>query len=181
MNDNDELGLLADLVRLLRKYGPGEFERLASAIRDGQLTEQLATMLDQTAKAGRRAKVEQPPRPTKRQEMDVKMLLRPLERDDPEKAAILRELYTLLQKKAVLSSLAEVRHFAEDNGLPPVNAKSRKDAIGPFFRSLSKLSIPCLRSLASHASSGDELPGRSLEGWAEMILSSKDRRGRGSQ
>lgn len=181
MKDNDEIGLLADLVRLLRKYGPGEFERLASAIRDGQLTDQLATVLEQTAKAGRSAKVTRSPRPTKRQEMDVEMFLGALEREDPDKAAILRVLYTLLHNKAVLSSLAEVRHFAEDTGLPPVKAKSRKDAIGPFFRSLSELSISSLRSLASHASSSDELAGRSLEGWADIILSSKERRGRGSQ
>jgi len=88
-------------------------------------------------------------------------------------------LLEAIAAKLVFPTVKELRNFASDNGLRPVNASSRDKAVTPFLRDLATRPIEEVRHVLEKirpvATGGD----RTLEGWAGVILGKGDH-GRGS-
>lgn len=174
MITEQQMDLLLDLAKLLRKHGPETFESLAESISSPETSRQLARLLRHGAKiAGsipttKRRHAEFKPEP------GIPKALITLRNTDPERYQTLMNFHNDLIAKAVLPSLRDVKEFAKDSGLPEVRAKSREKAIAPLIGALVKLPSEQLtakmRSLKQYGA-GD----RSLEGWSKVILNSQHR------
>ncbi|MCA1619209.1 MAG: hypothetical protein LC795_07840 [Acidobacteria bacterium] len=167
MNNNKEFDLLSDIAKLIKKYGPETFEALGEQITNPKFTIILADLLSTTAKTYRatpKAKSRSRSKPQKGN------FLSRLEESDPEKAALLIELYDSLKNRSILPTLREMRDFATDNGLPTVKSTSREKALIPFVRTFLKMPAEelreYLRRIQPTRSSGD----RTLEGWSKIIF-----------
>ncbi len=176
MSERNDIDLLADIVRLLVKHGPQPFEDLAQRLRDGRLLNDLVALLDASAQAGRRSKR---PLGSKRTAVPGKIgineILKRCETENPEKADALRQVHAELVAGTLLPTLREIRHFAEDSGLPAVTAKSRGKAILPLVRAMVPMSLERITALMARASRLEQKEGRSLEGWTDVILGTKNK------
>lgn len=165
--NNKEFDLLSDLAKLIKKYGPETFETLGEQIANPKFTIVLADLLSVTAKTYRTA-----PKAKSRPQSKLRKgdFLSSLEKSDPEKSALLIELYDGLKNQSILPTLRDLKAFATDNGLPPVKSTSREKALIPFVRTFLKMPVEevkeCLRRIQPTRSSGD----RTLEGWSKIIF-----------
>src|SRR6266852_8637332 len=100
MNDGSEYELLRDLAKLLKKYGPEVFEKLAALISAPSFTEQLASLL-KAAASGRRESSRAEHRSGKhaRASDALRSQLVSLEQSDPNKAALLIKFYDDLRER----------------------------------------------------------------------------------
>jgi hypothetical protein len=176
VSEQSDINLLADIARLIVKHGPQPFEDLAQRLRDGRLIDDLAALLDASAQAGRQSK-----RPLGSKHTGAKALigineiLRQCEVESPEKAHSLRQLHEKLIAGTLLPTLRDIRHFAEDNGLPTVTAKSRNKAILSLIRAVSSLPLERITSLMVRALQLEQKGERTLEGWTDVILGSRNK------
>lgn len=168
MNSNREFDLLSDIGRLMKKYGPATFERLAEQLTNPNFTKILTDVLNTTAQTYRSL-----PKTTKRTSQSKPAngsFLSRLNRSDAEKYALLMDLYDDLKNQAILPTLREMKNFAADSGLPPIKSKSREKALIPFVRSFLKMPVEEVREhlkrIHPTRSSGD----RTLEGWSQIIF-----------
>ena len=177
MNESRYTDLLADVARLLAKYGPEPFEELAGHFRDERFLNDLLVLLETSAHAGRRST-----RPLGRKRKDQReskglgKLLKQCEAEDPDKARALEKVYESLMSKRLLPTLRQIRDFAKDNGLPPIKATSRDKAIIPLVRGMVSMPFERIVSVLERDSHFEEKGDRTLEGWTNVILS---RHGRG--
>lgn len=182
MSENKDIELLADIVRLLKKYGPKPFEDLARSLKEGHLLDDLVALLNASAQAGRRSKSpSEEKRTTTKEHSGVHELLRRCEAESPEKARALEQLHKKLVAKTVLPTLRDIRRFAEDSGLPPITATSREKAILLLLHSLASAPLDLIKSLVARASQMGEKGDRTLEGWTGIILGSRNKGSQGSQ
>ncbi|MFH1774112.1 MAG: hypothetical protein ABH874_04035 [Methanobacteriota archaeon] len=168
MRKKQELDLLVDIVKLLKKYGPEPFELLAESISSPEMRQRLPLILTEVAKIARTIpKTTRETRP--KQGQSIPRALITLEGVDLGKYQLLMNFYTDLVAKTVLPSLRDINEFARRLGLQEVRAKSRQKAISPLITSLIKFSTEELRvqiqSLKKY-----EIGDRSLEGWSNIIL-----------
>ena len=171
MSGATHLELMTDLARLLKKYGPEPFEQLAQEFKRADFIENLLSILGASADAGRRlsagaAKKRQPAKAGN----GVAALLQRLTKDDPEKAELLRRFYRDLSAKAVLPTVRNIRHFAEDNGLGPIKATARERAILPLFKDMATVSCDEVSRMVENATRAGGQGDRALEGWTRIIL-----------
>ena len=176
MSETKDIELLTDIARLLKKHGPEPFEQLAQKFKEGWLVEDLLSILDTSARAGRRsrARLGEKQSPAKRKD-GITELFQHVEKDEPAKANILKRLHHSLVGKTILPTLKDIRHFAEDNGLQPVKATSRDKAILPLLRDLASVPSDKISHLVSSVPCSEVEGGRTLEGWTGIILGSRNR------
>lgn len=172
MNDKPEFGLLVDIAKLLKKYGPETFEGLAKNLSSPKFSERLVSILSATAKTGRtvgvKAKSEFSPR-------DFRTSLVELEKTEPDRSTLLLKLYDSLMVKSLLPTLRDIQTFVSDTGLPPFKATARSKAIVPFMKTLLNLPLDELKVKLSAIQSVSSQDNRSLEGWSNIILDKRRR------
>ena len=166
MIKEDDAKTLADLNRIVARHGPSSITRLAELIRDPQRAEELADVLELAAR-----RVSRPSSKSKSRENDrVGMgILSALRGKDPAKHAVLAEIRSNLIHGAILHTMLEIRHFTVLHNLEIGSASSRKAAIAPLLRSLSKLPTPEIASLRDSMIQS-KVDDRSLEKWREVIV-----------
>lgn len=176
MSEERDVELLADIARLLKKYGPEPFEKLAQKFKEGRLVENLLSILEASARAGRQSKksLGKKRSPVKKKD-GVTELLQRIEKDDPEKANVLKQLHQSLVGKMILPTLRDIRHFAEDNGLKPIKATGREKAILPLLRELAATPIDRISHMLSSVPHSGAEGERTLEGWAGVILDGRNK------
>ena len=169
--EEQEVDLLLDLLKLLKKHGDGIFASLANKLTSGEVTGNLSQILMQVSK-----KPELMPQPEKerkrKQRHPIPKLLSVLEKVDPQKYGILIEFYRDLVAKRVLPSLSDIKQFAAECGLPDVSANSRQKAISPLIDALAVSPSQMVSEWIQSAKSR-QLTDRSLEGWGKIIMKKK--------
>ncbi len=175
MNDKPELELLVEVAKLLKKYGPDAFEKLAESLSTPEFSEQLNIILSTTAKAARSVKKDVQLSEGKQAPRDFRSSLVTLGKTDPEKSDLLIKFYDGLMAKTFLPTLRDIQSFISDTGLSPLKTTARDKAIIPLVKSLLLLSVEEIKAKlirVKHISTTDD---RSLEGWSSIILD-KERR-----
>jgi hypothetical protein len=169
--------LLRDLARLIRKYGPAAFSDLAAFLKNPDGLATLISVLETGASVGRtRSRIRTGPgQETKK--VGIPQLLLDLEGREPDKAKVLWEFYRALVSRRALPDLRGVRSFALDNGLRPVSASARDNAIGPLLRDLVSRPTEDILKILSRVSVQGVSGDRTLERWTDIILD-KGRSGR---
>jgi DNA-binding transcriptional MerR regulator len=171
MTDQQELDLLIDLVKLVKKYGPVSFEELAKYLSSQATTQELPQILTKVAQMTRAI-------PEKKQKKEqataIPKALISIEHSEPEKYLLLKVFYDKLTAKAVLPTLKDIKEFLRESGFPEAHADSRQKAINPLVSSLVKSSnkeiLNKIQSISKYKSGY-----RSLEGWGNIILNGKDK------
>ncbi len=170
-----EADLLSDIAKLVRKYGPGTFETLASELTSEQFREALASILIETAQVERGRKRTK----ARRRAGHTAGFLTALDKLqdlEPDKYALLSRFWESLIAGNILPSLGDLRDFASTIGLPSVKATSRAKAIGPLISALSVMPVDSLRERLSRVFIEGTGNDRSLESWSNLILD-KDQQG----
>lgn len=177
MSESRDIDLLADIARLLIKHGPESFEALAQRLREGKLLNDLVALLEASSHAGRASSRPLGSKPKGKRDSGggLDAILKQCEAENPDKARALLQLHEKLVSKQLLPTLRDIHHFAEDNGLPTISAKSRDKAILPLIRAMASVPVERMTSLIARGAQLEEKGGRSLEGWTDVILSKKDR------
>jgi hypothetical protein len=160
--------LLRELGRLLARFGPESFANLAAYLREPGTVADLSEILDRVAEAGRqrgRSRREGSQRPS-----NLRGWLSALREREPVKGALIGDFYDAVVSRQVLPTLGELRRFASDNGLGPVNATSRDKAVGPLVRALASRSEEEIRSFMARIAEVGKGGDRTLQGWADLIL-----------
>lgn len=177
MTEGFDSALLAELDRIVSRFGPSSVAGLAELIRDPQRAEELAAALESAA--ARPARIRASPKSRKPDRIGMGVV-KDLRLSDPEKHAIVAEIRRHLLSGTVLQSMAELRRFARKHGLSIGKASSRNAAIVPLLRSISELSTPeivSLRDAIIHFNVND----RSLERWRDVIVRSRLSQGPGKE
>jgi hypothetical protein len=152
--------LLADFARLLKRYGPEEFERLARLIDSSEWRQAMMQLLEAGAREGRRiARASHEKMPAKRQPSESS--LETTRRLEPERYAVLSEIAASLQR----ARSPELRDLLERLGVVP-SGRSRKGQIENAMRSLASRSLPQLREVSSSLSRDEG----GLRGWSNIIM-----------
>lgn len=170
MSTNRDFELLADLAKLLNKYGPKAFESLAHQLADPELSKNLIDVLLGSAAAWSSLKRRSSSTPRASLHNKMRETLRSLGDSEPEKAKALERFYEALTTKTILPNLRDLRIISSEAGLLPIKAKSREKAVIPFMRSLTKLTLPEIESIWSRVELIDKESDRSLEGWSRIIF-----------
>lgn len=165
IQDNDSK-VLSDLSRIVSRYGPEPFMRLAELIRDPQRADALATTLESVAKQSPKAK--SPPSARKTDGIGV-AILNGLREVDPPKYELVADFRERLVSGTLLRSMSDIRRFAREHNLSIGRASSRKSAIPPLLRAVSELETSEIAALLASTpeSMNDD---RSLERWRELIV-----------
>ena len=176
MNEQRELDLLVDITRLLKKYGPEAFERLANVLQERRLADTVATVLDKTIRA-RMARAETPVgykavrrRQRKQGLLVSKDVLLAIATEDAEKSRLLVSFWEDLQARRRLPRLRDVRDFAMDSDLPPVAGPSRDRAVSSLTEHLMTLPMERLSAIVEAAQVMESSGKGSLEAWTRVIL-----------
>jgi hypothetical protein len=171
MKEDPELDLLADIVRLLKKFGPEPFERLAEQLSSPEFLERVRLLLSAGARACRESETKGFVRAKKdRYEGGFRLALVELQKTEPEKASLLLKFYDDLSSKSVLPTLKDLRAFALSAGLPPLTESTRPKALVRLVESLQAQPLEELRKILSRIEPIPDSEDRSLSSWARIIL-----------
>ena len=162
----DDIKILADLNRIVERYGGDAVIRLANLIRDPQSAEEIATLLEYAANNGPKASTRSKPRNPAGVGLRV---ISSLMETDPEKYSAVAELRDRLVSGQVLRSMNEIRNFAMQHGLSIGKSTSRTEALPPLLRSVSELETPAIIALLESMPESDTGEG-GLERWRELIV-----------
>ncbi len=160
MKGDQELDLLADIVRLYKKYGPDIFERLASRVASPEFASVLSSILGTTARVSRQI--------SPKRKASLKSEMDKLKEEQPEKHLMLESFALDLKAGLLLTNLRDMRRFAAENGLPHITADTRKEAIPQFMRGLIPLPMGELTKVLFHARETQTYTS-SLSQWSEII------------
>jgi len=172
VSESSELDLLADLVKLLRKYGADSFTQLSSRLANPEFVQSLSLVLEKVASEGRKSNVPNKEKTFPQSQRDFR---HKLSEQEPEKAKVLVKFYDDLMAKSFLPSMRDIETFALDNNLPPIKAKSRQKAVIPLLKSLLLLPLEDLNLLLAKLKPSTYVNNRSLEGWSSLILDKEER------
>ena len=168
--NGDIAKLAVDLGRLVERHGSAPFYQLAELLKDPDGANDLAVILESTAKKPPRATRVRRSSSSKRNRIGISVL-NELRLTDPEKHSILSDIRRRLVMGSILPTMGDIRHFAATQGLSIGKATSRDAAITPLLRSLSEHPTPRLVSLLdSLVAQGTD--DRSLERWRKLIVKS---------
>jgi hypothetical protein len=181
VSEISSFALLADLARLVRKHGPTAFSDLSAILRNPEKVEELTTILEAGASAGRRVTNYKAGAPTPRRQvpaLSLPLLFSRMRTTDPQITDLLSKFYEDLLAKRVLPTLRGLREFAHENHLKGAHAESREKAIGPLIRDLSGHPSDQIASILGRVRPAQSVPDdRSLERWADVILDKNRSRG----
>ena len=166
MIQEEDVKLIAELNRIVNRFGPKSVSRLASLIRDPQTADEIATLLETAANMAPAVRRRPQSRPPSRAGMAV---LNHLRLTDPEKHAVIAEFREQLITGNLLGSMSDIRHFARTSGLHIGKASSRNAAIAPLLRSLVELETIQIATLLDSLTKG-ATDDHSLERWRNLIV-----------
>jgi len=176
MNNDKKYDLLADIAKLIRKYGSDTFFNLYEEVSSSLFKERLAEILLKTGKASEVIGFNKPKKGIDlASQRSFRSQLFNLKESQPKKAELLIKLYDDLTAKRSLPTLRDIKNFIADNGLQPLNAKSRKNAIVPLLRQFLNLEEPDIEKITSNIPIATENDDRSLAGWSDIILNKKSK------
>ncbi len=164
MIDGSEFELLAELARLLKKYGPETFEGLAEHLSSPEFSQRLVTLLSATARQGRAMGVSE----DRQLLRNIRTSLTELQHREPEKAKLLLRLYDGMVAKNILPTRRDIEAFVSEMGLLPIKTNVRKTAIASLINALMVFPIDELKAKLSTTDPIQD--DRSLEGWSNIIL-----------
>lgn len=164
----EDLEVLAELGRIVDRYGPESVMRLAALIRDPEFASDIATALENVAENAPRRRTRVKSRSADREGMGV---LNDLRGVDSQKHAAVAEFRERLMSGSLLKTMPEIRRFARTYDLAIGNASSRKAAIAPLLRSISEWETAAIIELLD-ATADYKSDDRSLERWRELIVTS---------
>lgn len=149
------LGLLVELAKLVRKYGPDEFERLARNIASPELADSLASLLNTVADAERK-----------------RHRSRPASGD--EQGLSRRQLLKTIRAQLDSPSDLDVRALAEKLGEPPPRDARRSDMVRIVLKRLEGMPEHDLEGILKEISlagrNDTEGDDQGLRGWSKLIL-----------
>lgn len=164
----EDTQLLGELAKLIGRYGPEPFARLAIMLKNPEQAQQLAEVIEAVlatkavAKNRRRPSTKIPP---------GSRILATLKVIEPEKYELLATFRDDFFAHRVLPSMQHVRRFAEQNEITIGRSPSREKAISPLLRSMASLPLLHIQELVDKFAT--EVPDdRSLARWSELIMRS---------
>ena len=166
----EEIEILAELDRIVERYGPALVARLAQSIRDPQIATDMATLLEHAVENASLSKRRSRNRPSNRIGMAV---LNEFRNSDSQKHSVLAEMRELLVNKKVLVTMSELRRFSHTYGFSIGSATSRNKAIPPLLRSISDLETKEISDLIDTLIQV-EPNDRSLERWRDLIVKKRN-------
>jgi len=158
--------LLWELARLIGRYGPERFARLASLLRNPEEARNLAIVVE-AALAGH-----SPTKKRKRQGTRTPPGLRILEvlrKSEPDKHELLVSFRDDMVAHKILPSIRHLRRFADENGIALGSVTSREKAITPLLRFMATLPLAQVQTLV-HQSVNEEAGDRTLARWSDVIM-----------
>lgn len=174
MTTEKKYDLLADIAKLIKKYGADTFFNLAEEVSSSLFKERFAEILLKAGKASEEIGFKKPKKgivPGSQRSFRSQLLN--LKETQPKKAELILSFHDELTAKRSLPTLRDIKNFITDNGLQPLNAKSRKNAIIPLLRQLLKLDDQYIVKITSNIPIITENDDRSLAGWSDIILKKK--------
>ncbi|MCP4349472.1 MAG: hypothetical protein GY795_28660 [Desulfobacterales bacterium] len=171
MRKKQELKLLVEMIQLLDKYGIETFQSLSKLISTSELNDCIYKMLSEVSVKFSTVQIkdEKKQKTANKTKSSIPISLIKSETESPEKYLILKELFDNLSAKTVLPSLRELKSFAEDNGLPEITIKSRKNAINSMINILAELPEDKLKEKFQKIIE-TKSKDRTLQGWSDVIL-----------
>ncbi len=170
MTDRNEFDLLVEIAKLVRKYGPETFERLATQISKPEFAQRLSDIVLVMATSSRTAQKNKGQLAVKQPQGNFRSELIELKKSDEEKGELLLRLYDCLMEKTLLPTLRDMKAFASDNGLPLPKATARDKAIIPLIKALLTLPLGELKTRLQRLRPSSDSNDRGLEGWSNIIL-----------
>jgi hypothetical protein len=175
MNNKNEFDLLSEIAKLVKKYGPETFERLAAQVSRPEFHQQLADILSATAKVSRSSQSDKDISKAKESLQTFRTTLVELEKMQPDKGSILLQLYDGLITKMFLPTVRDIQAFVTDNGLPPLKATSRDKAIVPFIKVFLSMPSEEVKEYLKRIQPSADTDDRSLAGWSNIIFGKEGR------
>ena len=174
MTTDKKYDLLVDIAKLVKKYGFETFLNLYEEVSSSLFKERFAEILLKTGKASEEIPFDKPKKGAAlASQRSFRSQLFNLSESQPKKSDLLIKFYDDLTAKRSLPTLRDIKNFIEDNGLQPLNAKSRKNAIVPLVRQFLNLAEPDIEKLTCNIPILTGNDDRSLAGWSEIILKKK--------
>ncbi|MEH2086248.1 hypothetical protein [Nostoc sp.] len=200
MTDKPEFELLVEIAKLLNKHSPEFSKSLAELLSSPKFIEHLVSVLSSTntitskgitqqikptasnqrLKKPRSSLIKKAKTSQKKESESAKgslpasvsypSFLKELEKTDPEKSALLVNLYHSLINRTLLPTLQDIRNFTSDTGLSTIKATSRNKAIIPLVKDLLSLNIEELKTKLDALMPVLPQNDRSFEAWANIIL-----------
>jgi len=162
--------LIADLVRLAKKYRPEEWMSIIEWLQDPDRREGLVSLMRELRAVSGRTEN----RPRRRQNVPgIAHLLEEVRRSDLRKAEILQEIHSKLKSREILPTFSTLRMFTEAAGLAALSSRKREQAINELMRQLSTLPYEEIQSALQRASVGRPDFGEDYERWVSLILGNK--------
>lgn len=162
----EDAQLIGELARLIDRYGPERFAKLAKLLRDPEEARQLADLLEGALE------VRRPISKRKARSTETRpgsRILEGLRENEPEKYQLLFSFRDDVVARKILPLFRHVRRFAGENGIMLGSASSREKAIAPLLRFMAGLPLAQVQSLVEQ-SAREEAGDRSLASWSDVIM-----------
>jgi hypothetical protein len=162
--------LLKDLARLGKKYKPREWEQLLRLLENPEQLEGFRVLIAELAETSKqqsrkRRKAAQPSRTAK-----VRQSLKSLVKEEPQRAAMLDDIWLKLRRRDLLPSIASVRAFAELMGLKGLESSRRDQAVTELMEILIDLPAEALEQKMQQTVVEDRRLGDEYDAWVDLIL-----------
>ena len=173
--DKKEADLLADLSKLMVKYGPETFGSLAANLMSKEISD-LAEILSRYSQVGNNP-VFSTTYHSKKQNLTSE--LRNLAATDPTKYAAVYPFYLALRSKEILSHAGEIKEFANKNDIKLPVTSERSSLTSALIREL--LALPTNRVIIIlNRFGGYSQSSSTLRAWSDIITKDMSRSGASS-
>lgn len=162
----EDAQLLAELARLIDRYGPEGFATLASVLRNPEEARELAAVVEGALV------VRRPTNSRKRQSNRMPLgsrILETLKKSEPEKYELLASFRDDFAAGKILPSIRRVRGFADENGMMLGSVSSRDKAVTPLLRYMAALPLSRVQTLVQETAC-EQADDRSLASWSDVIM-----------
>jgi hypothetical protein len=162
--------LLNDLARLTKKYKPKEWEQLSRLLEDPKQLEEFRLLLRELTAVSKkqsrpRKKAAKSSKATKvRKSLDV------LRKEDPDRAAMLEDIWLKLRQRDLLPTIAAVRAFGEIMGLKGLESSRRDQAVTELMELFLDLPAEALEEKMRQTVVEDRRLGDEYDAWVDLIL-----------
>ena len=174
MINDKKYDLLLDIAKLVKTYGFEIFFDLSKDLSSPLFKDRLAEILLKTGETAKEIGVNKPKKKiASASKRSFRSQILSLSESQPKKSKLLIKLYDDLSAKRSLPTLRDIKNFIIDNGLQPLNAKSRKNAIIPFVKQFLDLEESDIEKMIYNVLLAVENDDRSLAGWSDIILKKK--------
>lgn len=163
-------GLLADLARLAGRYPPEDWRALIDWMEDPGRRRELALVLDELAAASRRRRDKSAADPASGRPPSVPQKIDALRATDPERAALLEDLWQRLRTRELFPDMGTLRAFAESVGMKGFRATKRDQAVAGVLRHLAELPRADLHAALARPVTNDASRSGEYERWVQLIL-----------